>query len=509
MNRKNDPLVMGIDAGTTSIKGILLNSQGDILATAGEEYTLDTGPDETCEVDPEVYWKVTCKVIAKLIDTPGVSSAQITGLAFSSQGETLIMLDKDGQPLRKAIVWLDNRSVDEAQQIEKHFGNQKIMDVTGQPEVQAIWPATRILWLKEHEPEHFARVHKYLLVEDYLVYKLTGRFVTEHSLVSSTLYFDINEKTWWDEMLDYLDITPGQLPEPMPSGTRVAPLTPEAARMTGLNKNTTVVTGAYDHPAGAIGAGNQKPGLVTLTIGASMAMCVTLEEPVRDISLKLPCQCHAIPELYFLLPYAQTAGLILKWFRDEFGKAETDLALTLGKDPYDLLVEQAEKVPPGAEGLIMLPHFMGTGSPEFNPSVKGVFAGITLGMHKGHFVRAILEAVAATIERNLEAMKEKDVEIKEIILLGGGAKSSLWARIIADMTGLPVITNTQPENAALGAAMLAGAITGLFCSIAQAASLSVTTKARFEPVAENYAVYREIYMRYLELYTHLEEYWNV
>ncbi len=299
---------IGIDAGTTSIKGLMLDGDGQILATAGEEYELETGPGDTCEVDPEVYWQVTCRVIREIVRKSGVDSKEIGGLAFSSQGETMIVVDEHGKPLRKAIVWLDNRSVDEADQITRHFGNQAVMDVTGQPEVQAIWPATRILWLRKHEPEVFKKAHKYLLVEDYLIYRLTGRFCTEHSLVSSTLYFDITTKTWWDEMLEFLGISRDQLPEALTSGSQVAQLTREAAGLTGLATNTTVVTGAYDHPAGAIGAGNLKSGMVTLTIGASMAMCVTLDKPVTDVSLKLPCQCHALRDKYFLLPYAQTAG---------------------------------------------------------------------------------------------------------------------------------------------------------------------------------------------------------
>ncbi len=504
MNPGTGTYVIGIDAGTTSIKGLILDSDGNIIATAGEEYELETGPGDICEVDPEVYWNVTCLVIQKLLSISGVRPAGIKGLAFSSQGETIIMVDSEGRPLRKAIVWLDNRSVHEAGLIEMQFGNQRIMDVTGQPVIQAIWPATRILWIRENEPDVFRQVHKFLLVEDYLIFKLTGKFCTEYSLVSSTLYFDINTRRWWDEMLGFLEITESKLPSLMPTGSAAGQLTSEAAARTGLSAKTTVITGAYDHPAGAIGAANLKPGMVSLTIGAAMAMCVTLDKPVRDIHLKLPCQCHALPGLYFLLPYTQTAGLVLKWFRDEFGKEEDP-----GNDPYDLLVNLAEQVPPGADGLTMLPHFMGTGSPEFNPAVKGVFAGISLGMHKGHFVRSILEAVAAAIERNMEAMREKEIVIREIILLGGGAKSNLWAQIIADMTGLPVITNTQAENASLGAAILAGTGTSLFCSIEQAVSLSVSAKLRIEPDTGNYQIYRKVYLRYLELYTHLEAYWEV
>ncbi len=499
--------IIGIDAGTTSIKGVLVNGEGKLIMSAGQEYMLDSDSNDICELDPEIYWNITCLVIREIIGKSGINPALVKGIAFSSQGETLIMLDSKGNPLRKAIIWLDNRSGKEAKQLEDKFGNKHIMDITGQPEVLPLWPATRILWLRENEPEIFSRVSKYLLVGDYLMFRLTGEYCTEHSLVSSSLYFDISKKIWWNDMLDFLGITVNQLPSLLPSGTIVNHLTPEAANATGLTVNTFTVTGGYDHPAGAIGAGNIEPGMVTLTIGASMAMCVTLENPVSDLSLKLSCQCHTIPGLYFLLPYAQTAGLVLKWFRDEFGKEEKEIAGQLDTDAYTLLIRQAEQVSIGADGLTMLPHLMGTGSPEFNPKVKGVFAGITLGMQKGHFIRAILEAVVATIERNLELMSRNGIQIKEIHVLGGGSRNSLWNQILADMTGIPVVTMSQSENASIGAAILAGIGTGVFKDTASACASCNRTERLFEPDIAAYDAYREVYKRYLDLYKDLENYW--
>ena len=499
--------MVGIDAGTTSIKGVLINGDGRMILSAGQEYTLDSDSNDTCELDPEIYWNITCLVIKELLDKSGINPASVKGIAFSSQGETLIMLDSMGKPLRKAIIWLDNRSGKEAKQLEEKFGNKCIMDITGQPEVLPLWPATRILWLRENEPALFSRVSKYLLVGDYLMFRLTGEYCTEHSLVSSTLYFDITKKIWWNDMLDFLGITVNQLPSLLPSGTIVNHLTPEAAAATGLTTNTLAVTGGYDHPVGAIGAGNFAPGMVTLTIGASMAMCVTLEKPVADLSLRLSCQCHTIPDLYFLLPYAQTAGLVLKWFRDEFGREEIESARKTDTDAYSLMVRQAEQIAIGADGLTMLPHLMGTGSPEFNPKVKGVFAGITLGMQKGHFIRAILEAVVATIERNLEIMNQNGIQIKEIHVLGGGARNNLLNQILADMTGIPVVTMSQSENASIGAAILAGIGTGVFKDMVFACKRCNRIESLFEPDIAAYDAYRNVYKRYLDLYKNLEHFW--
>lgn len=507
MNSSPVKYLIGIDVGTTSIKAVLINSLGKFLITAGEEYKLDSGRENYCELDPEVYWKITCKVIHEIIVKSEINPELVSGIAFSSQGETLIVVDSEGKPLRKAIVWLDNRSVNEAKQIEEKFGSHLVMEKTGQSEIIPTWPATRILWIRENEPQLFKKIHKYLLVEDYLIFKLTGQYYSEFSLVSSTLYFDITTKKWWKEMLDYLRITSDQIPRLLPSGVKIQNLTTDAVNETGLSANTSVVTGGYDHACGAIGSANVREGSVSLTVGACMAMCVTIRKPVFDLSLKMPCQCHALPDHYFLQPYAQTAGLILKWFKDEFCKEEIDLAAEIGDDPYNLILGEAAALSPGSDGLIALPHFMGTGSPQFNPDVKGVFAGITLGMKKGHFARSIIESVAFTIEQNLESLRERGIEIKEICLLGGGAKSEVWTQIIADVTGIPIVIMSQQENGSLGAAILAGVGVGVFTDIENACGKCIELKRRYEPNINYYDIYRAVYKKYLGLYDSLERYW--
>jgi D-xylulose kinase len=508
MNINSSEFLIGIDVGTTSVKGVLLNEEGSLMASVSKEYLLETGPGDTCEVDPEVYWQTSCSLIRELVSTSQEISSAVKGISFSSQGETLIVVDKKGKPLRKAIVWLDNRSFEEAHQIEEKFGPELICKVTGQPEIVPTWPATKIRWMATNEPEIFCKTSKFLLVEDYLIYKLTGEYCTEYSLVSSTLYFDINSKKWWPEMLEYLSISEGQLPRLNNSGTPVGPLTPEASQATGLTVATICVTGAYDHPAGAIGAGCIKPGSVTLTIGTSMAMCVPLAETMNVLSLKIPCQCHALPGLYFLLPYGQTAGMVLKWFRDEFCLEEKQNAINYNLDPYDLLVQKASEIPTGSDGLIVLPHLMGAGSPEFNPNARGVFFGIKMGMSKAHITRAILESVAYMVNRNIEILRNEGIEISEIQILGGGSKSPLWVQIISDVTGIPVNTLMGSDHAAMGAALIAGTGIGIFENLTIACLNTVKPLNRYSPNQPEHQKYKNYFTKYSRLYNALAQFWG-
>jgi xylulokinase len=308
-------------------------------------------------------------------------------------------------------------------------------------------------------------------------------------------------------MLDFLGISEDKLPELLKSGVPVGSLTAEASAATGLTSKTICVSGAYDHPSGAIGTGNMQSGDVTLTIGASMAMCVAIDKPITDISYKIPCQCHVVDGLFFLLPYGQTAGMVLKWFRNEFCKAEIDIAREKGEDAYDLIVKEAALVPPGCDGLIMLPHLMGAGTPEYNSNARGVFAGIDISMKKGHFTRAIIESVSMMIHNNLERLKEQGINVKSLYVLGGGSRSKLWNQILADITGLVFITLSSSENAAIGAAMLAGVGTGIYENLREATKVSIKAFERIKPNIKNHEKYKEVFKKYLKLYQSLENYW--
>jgi len=482
--------VLALDVGTTSLKGTLFDRFGRILATHLEEYALlKPGPD-CVELDPETYWQSALKVTRCVLAASKVAPKDILSIGVASQGETLIVLDRDGRPLRNAIVWLDNRSRAEADVLGRQFGIDEVYRRTGQQEMVPTWTATRIEWLRRNEPETFRRARKYLLVEDYLIYRLTGRYATDRALNPSTVYYDLVTGDWWPEMLRFLGIEPGQLPELKTSGEVVGTLTLSAAQEAELNPDTLVTTAPIDQIAGAVGAGNLEPGVVTECTGAAMALCATLDRPMYDPQKRVGLYAHAMPGRYVLLPWVPTAGMVLRWFRDAFGAGED----------YPALIEAAAAVEPGADGLLMLPHLCGAFGPEPDSRAKGAFFGITLGHGRGHFVRAILEAVAFMLRENLEMLESLDVSVREIRSLGGAARSDLWLQIKADVCRKDLLVMDGEEATGLGTAMISFVGNGTYRSLEEARESMVRLRRRVPCDKDAAMHYDPVYQRYRSLH---------
>ena len=484
------------DAGTTSMKVALVDDRGEIAAAFTKEYRLSTPDTMTAELDANAYWAAAREGAQSVMQQSGVTRDGILAVAISSQGETLITLDEDNVPLRPAIVWVDNRSVEEAREIEERFGLDEVHRVTGQPQVVPTWPATKIRWLARHEPAVFKRTAMFCIVEDLLLHELTGEWVGEHSVHSSSLWIDINTGALWDEMLAFLEVAPSALPDIRGSGEVIGTILPAAADALGVSRKAIVITGALDQPAGAIGAGNIRSGICSETTGAALAAVITLDAPVLDPARALPCHMHGLPGgKYFLMPWGQNAGLVLKWFRDALCGELADRS-----DSYEVLSEEAATAPAGCEGLVALPHLTGAASPEFDPHAKGVFFGVSLAHGRGHFVRAIMESVAFMLRKNLELLPGLGIEVDEIRSLGGGAKSALWNQIKADVTGKPIVTIRSSEAACVGVAMLAAVAAGVHTSLDDAARAMVRLKDRYEPRPEARGAYERGYRTYLKLY---------
>jgi xylulokinase len=494
--------ILSVDLGTTAIKVALFDASGRLLAKSTQEYALLTPDALSVELPVEAYWKAFRIGVAEVLAASRVEPAWIRALGISAQGETLIFAGKDGQPLRNAIVWLDNRAQKEAEELNREFPEKDTYRTTGQVSIVPTWPAAKLLWVQRHEPETFVKAAKVLLIEDYFIHRLTGKYACEGSLICSTVYWDINTRRWWPEMLRRLKLSEDRLPPIRESGEPVGQLLPKAAGELGLDPGTVVCTGALDQAAGAIGVGNIRPGVFSENTGAALAICATVDHPVLDPKGRMPCHYHGIPGTYMCHTFT-TGGMVLKWYRDKFCEPEIQVGAQAGVDPYELLGQEAARVAPGAEGLVMLPHLQGAMAPEANPKAKGVLYGITLRHSKAHVARAIMEAIACIVRRNIEVVEELGIRVSEIRGLGGGSRSVVWNQIKADLTGRPFLTMENEEAACLGAAIVAGVGVGLFRSLPEACDRMVQVRGRHEPNTEHARAYAEHYAKYVDLYDSL------
>lgn len=479
------PFFLALDAGTSAVKAALFDSAGHQLAAAGAEYRLEYPYPDWVELDPEVYWQATQTAIATVLRRSEVDPEAIPAMGVTSQGETLITLDEVGRPLRKAIVWLDNRAREEAGRIAEAFDPEEVYRRTGQQEIVPCWTATKILWLRSHEPHVFAAAARFLMVQDYIVYRLTGRFVSDHALNPSTLYYDLTSGDWWTSMLEFLEVPRSRLPELVFSGTPVA----SVQGVAGLGAGTSVVTTPIDQISGALGAGNLSSGIITETTGSAMAICATCNGPRYDPQRRIGLYRHALPDSYALLPWVPTAGMLFSWFREHFG----------GERDFAELEREAWSAPPGSEGLLILPHLNGTFAPEVNPSARGVFYGVTLGHTRGHFIRAIFEAIAFMLRDQMDILESLSVPVEQICSLGGGARSDLWLQIKANVLDRPVVTTEIEEVAALGVAIIAATAAGVYPDFSVAIDEMVRYQRRFFPEPESVGRYAEAFARYREL----------
>ena len=495
--------ILGIDIGTTSLKAAVFDHAGAQMAAAVVEYSLLTPSTNVVEVPCGVYMD-SIKQCMKVIAASGkVDTRQITVVGFSVQGETLCLLDADGQPLKNAIVWMDNRAGAQAEQLRAKFGDELCYEVTGQVSFEACWPAAKLLWVKQNEPELFAMVRHILLLEDYIIYLLTGRFVAEGSLLTSTEYWDIRTKKYWPEMLEYLGIDESWLPEIHESGELVGTILPEMAEELGISPEAKITTGCLDQAAGAIGVGNIRPGIFSENIGAALAICVPTAKLTYDKNRLMPVHYFAVPDTYMMHTFT-TGGMCLRWFRDGFCQPEIALSETTGLDSYYLMDKEADRVPAGSDGLITLPHLQGSMAPDVNLNAKAVFYGATLKHTKAHFIRSIMESLGYIICRNLEAIDAMGLEVEQIRTMGGGSKSGIWNQIKADITGKTLhITQSSQDTACLGAAILAGCAAGIFESIQAACDSMVKIKATYEPDMEKHALYQRQYKKFKLLFDSL------
>lgn len=493
-------LLVGLDIGTTSVKAGVFDAAGRQLGADGCEYELSHPAPDRVEINALTWWSSAVAAVRGALARSGADPSAIAAIAVSSQGETVVAVDDDGRPLGPAIVWLDNRATVEARFLRERFGNELVYGRTGVPAVNPTWTAAKLLWWRAREPALFRDAARFLLVEDFLLHRLTGRFVTEGGIACTSLLFDIRTGGWWGPMLDVVGIGETRLPEIATPGSVVGVLTAAAADALGLPAGIAVVAGGMDQGAGAVGVGNAVPGVISESTGGALTVQASVDRHGGDPSRQTPVYVHSAPGRYLYCPVCPTGGMALTWFRDRLGDAEVVRAAAEGRDAYDLLTELAATVPPGCNGLTMLPHFAGAFSPEYEPAARGVFYGLTLAHGRAHLVRAVLEAVAFMLRRNLELLASAGAPAAEIRSHGGGARSALWNQVKADVCGVPVVTLAGEDAAVRGDAMLAGVAIGVYPDLAAAGAAMIQPQARYEPDPTHRAAYEDAYDRYVRLF---------
>lgn len=440
-----------IDVGTTAIKVSAVSKTYTLLACSKKEYQLKT-EGERVTLPPSVYWDTAVQGIKELLKT--IDAGRIAGIAVTTQGETMIPVDREGHALHDAVVWLDGRAGKQAEKIRELVSAEEFYQTTGVPECNELCPISKLLWFKEERPEIYERAEYFLLLEDYIILRLTGHAVTEKSLLSTTGYFDIMQDEIWEEFLLKLELDPAKLPTVLDCGEIAGKLLGTVAQELGLPVDVLVVTGAMDQVCGALGAGNYTPGVLTETTGTALCIGKTIETGSIDPKGLVPVYRHYRKELQLLLPVCMTAGMALKWFKDTFCAEESREAGKRGVDVYDLLSEYAAQAEPLSGGMIMLPYLAGSLQPYQAPDYRGGFLGVSLDSKKCDFIRALMEGVAYMLKENLLLLDGMGGRSDTVYSMGGGSRSALWCQIKADVSGRKVYAVKESETASIGAAML-------------------------------------------------------
>ena len=498
------PYLIGVDIGTSGTKTILIDEAGKVLARAMREYPLYTPRPQWSEQEPGDWWEATCATIRSVLQSSGVARTEIKGIGLSGQMHGSVFLDENGEVLRRALLWNDQRTQAECDWITQTVGRERIVDLISNP-VLTGFTAGKIVWLRNHEPEIYARVRKVLLPKDYIRFKLTGEYATEVSDASGTALFNVRKRVWADEMLGAIDIPRKWMPPSFESQEVSGRISDSAAAVTGLAPGTPVVGGGGDQAAGAVGNGIVETGIVSSTVGTSGVVFAFSDEPVVDPALRLHTFCHAVPGKWHLMGVMLSAGGSLQWYRDTFCQAEKALAEATGRDPYELICAEAEAAPAGSEGLIFLPYLTGERTPYPDPNARGTLFGLTRRTDRASVARSVLEGVAYGLRDSFLIMESMGLPIRQVRASGGGARSPLWRQIQADVTGYTHVTINVDEGPALGVALLAGVGTGVYASVEEACRATISVHSATEVDATRHEVYRQYHEVYQSLYAHLKE----
>lgn len=495
--------LIGVDLGTSGTKTVLFAEDGTVAASCTIEYPLYQPQNGWAEQDPLDWWNAVCGTTKAVIAKAGISAREIKGVGLSGQMHGLVMLDKSGNVLRKSIIWCDQRTAKECEEITQKVGAENLIKITANPALTG-FTASKIMWVKNNEPEIYEKCAHILLPKDFIRYKLTGEFATEVSDASGMQLLDVPNRKWSDQVLDALQIEKSLLGKVYESPEVTGKVTKAASDLTGLAEGTAVVGGAGDNAAAAVGTGTVQDGRAFTTIGTSGVVFAHTSKLSIDPKGRVHTFCCAVPGAWHVMGVTQGAGLSLKWFRDNFCHEEMIAAAGMKKDPYFLMDKQAEEIPIGSDRLLYLPYLMGERTPHLDPNCRGVFFGLSAMHTRQHLLRAVMEGVTFSQRDSVEVLREMGVSINEMLACGGGGSSPLWRQMLADVYGCPVKTVVSKEGPALGVAILAGAGTGVYSSVQDGCAAVIKTNPPQNPISQNSAEYEKFYSIYRALYPALK-----
>jgi xylulokinase len=495
--------MIGIDVGTTGTKAILIDKNGKLIASALEEYPLSTPHPKWAEQDPIDWWRATVKTIATVVSKSKVKPDEIQSVGLSGQMHGLVLIDKNHNVLRPAILWCDVRTTEQCHYITEKVGKELLVKSTCNPALEG-FTAPKLIWVRDNEPAVYEKAFKLMLPKDYVRFRLTGEIATEVSDAAGTILFDVRNRKWSQEVLDRLGVSSDLMPPCYESIDICGRITPKVAEMTGLKVGTPVVGGGADNACTAVGNGIVVTGRTSASIGTSGTMLTPTDTPEVDPSLRAHTFCHCVPHKWYIMGVMLSAGGAFRWFRDTIADREVEQAKNEGIDPYEILTKEASQAEPGCEGLVFLPYLMGERTPHGDANAKGAFFGLTLRHKREHLIRSVMEGVTYGMRDSLDIIRNLGLNVGQIRATGGGARSQLWRQMQADIYDAEVVTINIAEGPAFGAAILAGVGAGVYDNIEEATDSIIGITSQTQPIAENKKIYNEYFQIYRSLYPALK-----
>ena len=497
--------LLGIDVGTSGTKTLICDYCGQVQATAMVEHDLSIPQPGWSEQDPAQWWQATCRATRAVVRKAKVKADQVTGIGLSGQMHGSVFLARDARPLRPALLWNDQRTAVECDEIEQAAGSRrKLIGMVGNPALTG-FTAPKILWVRKHEPRVYDKTRHILLPKDYIRYCMTDQYATEVGDASGTLLLDVKKRRWNRKLLSLLQIDAALMPKCFEAHEVSGQLSRPGAEALGLKRGTPVVGGSGDQPAGAVGNGIVTAGIVSATLGTSGVMFAHADEPTYDPKGRVHTMCAAVAGKWCVFGCMLSAGGSFQWFRNHLGAVELAAAKKRKCDPYELLIAEAAKAPPGCEGLFFLPYLTGERCPYPNPNARGGWIGLTARHDRPALIRSLIEGVTFGMNDALKIMADMGLSIKTVRLSGGGARSAMWRQLQADIYNQPTATINAQEGPAYGVALLAGVGTGVWTNVPQACKAAIRETERLRPNRRAAALYAQYHAQYQRLYAALKD----